>query len=175
MAIYGCVGALYRPSLLENLKTDIWPSAKQKKVIISTNTLQFKMVCKRGVKFMEELVVWDFLKCVAFFLGFCKICLHRQLRKNNQEFTRSLFTRSNTLYRIAFCLSKNDICVNLFPYARRLIYYHPSSLLYSDRFSLSLMPLRTLIFSKLDTQVSLLAFCIMRRDMFLVPRIFSIF
>ena len=108
--------------------------------ITSASTLQFKMVCKRKVKFMEELVVWWFLKCLAFFLGFCKTCLHRQLRKNKKEFTRSLLTRSNALCRIAFCFRKNNLCVNIcFPYARTLVYYHPSPPFCSDRFSLSLM------------------------------------
>ena len=122
------------------------------------------------------------MKCLAFFLGFCEMCLHRQLRKNNKEITRSLLTRSNALCRIAFCFRKNDLCVNIcFPYARTLVYYHPSPPFYSERFSLSLMQFCILhlannnFFKARYTQVSLLAFCITRRVILLVPRIFSNF
>ena len=116
VSIYGCVGAMYRPAFLENLKIVLCPSWKIFFFfVISTNTLQFKMVCKKEVNFMEKLVAWGILKCVAIFLGFCKIGRHNYVRKNNKEFTCSLFTRSNSLCRIDFCFRKKSLCHYLFP------------------------------------------------------------
>ena len=96
----------------------------KKYLLLSANTLQFKVVCNREVDFMEILVVWGVLKYVPFSVDFVKwasIINCRRVTRNSLVFIK------NGLCRIASCFRKNNLCLNFsFPDTWSLVYYHSS-------------------------------------------------